>query len=175
VVIAVVVWLIVRGGDDNGNKNSSGQLTQPVPRVPGVPPVSLDAASLKNFVQSQGHPVYWVGARQDRNYEVTRTSDGSVYIRYLPKNVKAGDRRPAFLTVGTYPNNDPEKSVRNGSKRRGFGLITVAGGHALTNSNPPARSVYVAYSGSKYLVEVWDPSPGRSLDLVRSGAVTPVR
>ena len=35
-------------------------------------------------------------------YELTRSADGSFYVRYLPAGAKPGDPRPEFLTVATY-------------------------------------------------------------------------
>jgi hypothetical protein len=36
-------------------------------------------------------------------------------------------------------------------------------------------SVYLAWPGSRYEVEVFDPSPKHALDLVLSGAIVPIR
>src|SRR4051794_6955339 len=107
IVIAIILWLILRGGDDNNNASTS----QPVPQRPGLPAVLLDHSSLQNYASGQSSPVYWIGARNGRGYEVTRTGDGSTYIRYLPKGVKAGDPRPQYLTVGSYPNSDAAAAV----------------------------------------------------------------
>jgi hypothetical protein len=48
------------------------------------------------------------------------------------------------------------------------------GGLALVDADRPS-SVYLAYEGQPYQVEVYDPSPDRALELVTSGAVQPVR
>src|SRR3954452_13369081 len=108
IVIAIILWLILRGGDDNNNATNQ---SQPTPQRPGLPAVLLDRASLKNYSSGQNAPVYWVGARDKRRYEVTRTADGSTYIRYLPTGVKAGDARPEFLTVASNPNAKPIDAI----------------------------------------------------------------
>ena len=171
IVLAIVIWLIVRGGDDNDSK----QTAQPVPQRPGLPAVSLDKDSLKNYASGQSQPVYWVGPRPQRKYEVTRTGDGSTYIRYLPPGVKAGDKRPAYLTVGSYPNNNPLNAVREAGSKKGSSVAKVPAGGEAVISGTSSNSVYLAYPNSKVLVEVWDPKPGRSAELVRSGAVVRVR
>jgi hypothetical protein len=33
------------------------------------------------------HPVYWAGPRPSYTYELTRTSDGRIFVRYLPTGV----------------------------------------------------------------------------------------
>ena len=46
------------------------------------------------------------------------------------------------------------------------------GGTALVNENTPT-SVYLAYPGSEYQIEVFDPDPARALKLVTSGQIQP--
>src|SRR4051794_7181434 len=174
IVVGVIIWLIVRGGGDD-NSNNAGQ-GQPTPQRPGLPAVLLDQSSLKNYASGQSGPIYWVGARDKRSYEVTRTGDGSTYIRYLPTGVKAGDPRPEFLTVGSYPNSNATQAVEQAGGAKGNTVLKVqGGGEAVANLTNPGRSIYLAYPKSNVLIEVWDPKPGRSLDLVRAGAVIPVR
>src|SRR5919201_2839756 len=61
---------------------TSGQV-KPV----GAPATGSKAASveqLKALASALGHRIYWAGARKSVTYELTRTKDGSVYVRYLP-------------------------------------------------------------------------------------------
>ena len=48
-------------------------------------------AELEAVAKSLGHPVYWAGPRKGVTYELTRTTDGKVYIRYLPRGTHVGD------------------------------------------------------------------------------------
>ena len=48
------------------------------------------------------------------------------------------------------------------------------GGLAIWSKKRPT-SVYLAYPGSDYLVEVFDPSAERARELVLSGEVAPIR
>jgi hypothetical protein len=170
IAIAIILWLVLSGGDDD---NNTANQSQPTPQRPGLPAVRLDQSSLKSYASGQDDPVYWVGPRDNRGYEVTRTNDGSTYIRYLPTGVKAGDPRPEFLTVGSYPNAKALASVRQAGKKKGYTTTELDGGGEAV-SNTGGRSVYLAFPNSPVLIEVWDPKPGRSLDLVRGGAVVPV-
>src|SRR3954454_2331468 len=124
-VIALVLWLILRGGGDDNTATNQGQ---PTPQRPGLPAVLLDRASLKNYSSGQATPVYWAGPREKRRYEVTRTNDGSTYIRYLPSGAKAGDSRPEFLTVGSYPNSNALKSVEQAAGQKGNSILKLEGG-----------------------------------------------
>jgi len=171
VVIAIVLWLILRGGGDD-NKTST-QASQPVPQRPGLPAVALDTTSLKNYAKGEASPVYWVGSRNDRRYEVTRTNDGATYVRYLPPGVKAGDSRAAYLTVGTYPSANPQKAIDDGARTPGSTVVDVpGGGRGWTKTK---NNIYIAFPQVKQLIEVWDPNEGRALQLAKSGEVVPVR
>jgi hypothetical protein len=48
-------------------------------------------------------PVCWAGWKPRTRYEVTLAKGGTVYVRYLPPGVRAGDPREGLLTVATYP------------------------------------------------------------------------
>jgi hypothetical protein len=52
--------------------------------------------------------------------------------------------------------------------------VRVEGGAtAVVNKNTPT-SVYLAYSGSEYQVEVFDPDLQRALRVVRAGRIKPI-
>ena len=95
-------------------------------------------------------------------------------MRYLDESAQAGDPRPLFLTVGSYPVPDAVAALRKAAAQPGVKLRQVAsGGLALINIKNPT-SVYLAYPGSDDQIEVYDPSPQRALRLVLSGQVKPV-
>jgi hypothetical protein len=154
------VWLLVIR--DNGSSS-------------GSKPVVASADDVRALPSSVGHVVYWAGPRPSVTYELTHTSRGYVYIRYLPPGVKVGDKRPNFLTVGTYPKPNAFASVEKAANRKGEIVRKIGnGGLAVTSPKGP-QSVYFAYPGSDVLVEVYDPSPAKALHSIISGQVTPVR
>jgi hypothetical protein len=123
--------------------------------------------------QTVGHPVYWAGPKAGFRYELTHTSDGRIYIRYLPSDVAAGSSAPKYLTVGTYPVNDALATVRAIGAKTGGSLMKLAsGGVAAVDPDHPL-SIYIAYPGSGYEIEVYDPTPNRARELVSSGAIVP--
>ncbi len=52
-----------------------------------------------------GIPIYWAGEQPGVTYELTKTDDNRVFIRYLPAGVPIGSNQP-YLTIGTYPVSD---------------------------------------------------------------------
>jgi hypothetical protein len=72
-VIAVVLWLVFHGG--------GSWSTSPVPR--GTKAVRISLKGLKTLARL-GVLIYWVGQEPGVNYELTKTADNRVFIRYLP-------------------------------------------------------------------------------------------
>ena len=90
-VIALTLWLLLRG--------SSSRSGSPVPR--GATAVRVSLKGLKTLA-ALGIPIYWAGQRPGTTYELTKTADNRVFIRYLPAGVPIGSGK-GYLTIGTYP------------------------------------------------------------------------
>jgi hypothetical protein len=159
--VALLAWLVLGGGDDDG-----GQANEPQ---------AVSVEDLQEEAGSSQLPVFWAGPQAGTTYEFTETSDGSVYVRYLPEDAEIGDPSPDFLTVATYPLENGYARVLAAAEEEGAETEELPnGGLALVDADRPS-SVYLAYEGEPYQVEVYDPSPDRALELVTSGAVQPVR
>jgi hypothetical protein len=159
--VAIVLWLVLRNG---------GQSAQ----APADTATAASTQRLAAAARSIGHPIYWVGPRPGFVYELSRTKDGRVYIRYLPPGVKVGSRRPGYLTVGTYPQQHAFATLRATAKAQGVPTIALAGGGVAFQDKRRPTSVYLAYPGSDFQIEVFDPSPVRAFELVSSGQLAAV-
>ena len=104
-------------------------------------------------------------------YELTQTPSGRVFIRYLPKGEKAGSATP-HLFVATFPVEDA-LAVTQRAAQGGVKFPVGRGGVAFYSKSSPSN-VYVAFPGSDYQIEVFDPDPARAQALVRSGQVQPI-
>jgi hypothetical protein len=161
VLVGLVVWLLA-GGDDDSTPTSSSSAT------------AASAQDLAQLPATVGHPVYWAGPMRGVTYELTRTSDGQIYIRYLPAGVSIGSNEPKYLAVGTYPATNALAAVRGIAKRLDAKAMRLNGGGAAVQDTKHPTSVYLAYPRSDYQVEVYDPSPARALQLVLSGKIIPI-
>jgi hypothetical protein len=160
-VAFVAVWLVSRGGDN-----------VTIPSGPG--PVAVSQAQLDKLAAQTNHQVYWAGPEAGA-YELTRTTDGRIYIRYLPSSSKVGDPSAKYLTVGTYTEKNAFRSIQRAARRPGAVSLNLdRGGLLVFNASTP-KSVYFGYPGANYQVEVYDPSPMHARTLVLSGAVKPIR
>jgi hypothetical protein len=154
----------------------SGQISAVGTPPHGGPASRLASAhQLSALAVSLGHPIYWAGIDPKRSYEVTKTRDGRVYVRYLPQGVRPGDRRPDFLTVGTYPLANAGRLVKATARKNGVPIIHVPGGGVAFADKKHPSSVYIAYPTSALEIEVYAPTSGRALQLVASGQIAPVR
>jgi hypothetical protein len=161
VVVGVIVWLIVKGGDSKRSASS-----------PAASAVSL--GTLRSLRTQLGHDVYWAGRRSESTYELTQVN-ANLYLRYLPAGVSVGDPRPNFLTVGTYPTRHAYGLLKRQSRRSGNQSRPAARGGIAVWSNQRPQSVYVAYPGSDLQVEVYAPWAGRARRVATSGTLKPIR
>jgi hypothetical protein len=135
-------------------------------------PTAASVHALKSLAKELGHPIYWAGARPAYRYELSRTTSGNVFIRYLPAGVKVGDPRARYLTVATYPFPGAFAAVTKAAA--GAATIKLAHGGIGVVDRAYPKSIHVAYPGVAYQIEVYDPSPSAGRKLVASGAISPV-
>jgi hypothetical protein len=167
IAVAFVVWLLVRGGDSNtASTTTNGQ---------AVGPVATSEDELRSLSDELGHPLYWAGPIPDQTYELTRTSDNRLFIRYLPKGVPVGIRQAAYTIVGTYPVENAYKVLQTLAKKPDESSFSAPSGGFAVYSTTQANNVYLAYPGSNLQIEVYDPSPQQARGLITSGQVAAVR
>ena len=166
-IAAVAVWLIF--DDGSSSPKPSTQTVSP------IAPVALSASGLHTLTATlnkvHGQPIYWAGTKSGDLYELRRTSNGNVYVRYLPRNVKAGSPAASYLTVATYPFTGAYAALQKVAGSNGVAI--PGGGIAVVDKKDP-KSVHVAYPNVNYQVEVYDPSPATALSVASSGNVRPV-
>lgn len=161
-VILFAVMLLTRG--------HSGKTTLP----PVGTPAGVSESQLEALAAQSNQPIYWAGPRPGA-YELTRTTDGRTYIRYLPSTDKVGDRTPSYLTVGTYPTKQAFSAVKRAAARQGGVSVKIEHGGLLVFNADSPKSVYFSYPKSGYQVEVYDPSPQQARTLVLGGKITPIK
>jgi hypothetical protein len=160
--VAFAAWLVLRerGGE--------------TPAADGPVSSAASVAQLRALPNRTGHPVYWAGRVEDHTYELTRPTDGNVYVRYLPPGVRVGDRQPDYTTVGTYPRPGAMRELRRLSRQPGAVSFPVADGGIAVYGRARPTSVYLAFPGEDVQVEVYDPTPRKARRLARSGRVRPI-
>lgn len=146
--------------------------TAPAPAKPENVPVSDIVAT----AAAVGHPIYWIGRKAGITYELTKATDGRVWVRYLPASTDSAAQTAATLrlTIGTYPVKNAYTATLAASKQAGSVAIPVKGGIGFYAAASPGN-VYLAFKGVNYQIEVFDPVAATAQKLVRTGQIRPVR
>lgn len=157
---AVTLWIF---RDDDSSSSAAAE------------PEAVTASELSDFAAEQSTPVYWLGERGDDTYELTDSSSGRVYIRYLPEGTDAGDERADFVTVATYPSNDGVAELGKAAREEtGAKLGKTDDGAVLLIDPASPNNAHLAYRGANLQIEIYSPVPGEALRLAARGAVRPI-
>jgi hypothetical protein len=168
IAVAFIVWLVVRGGDSNSS--SVGQ-TQ---TVSAIAPVAASPDRLRELSVEVGRPIYWAGPISNTTYELTRTSQDRIFIRYLPRGVPVGTKQADYAIVGTYSVPNAYGVLQSLAKKEGETSFRAPNGGIAVYDTSRSTNVYLAYPGSNVQIEVFDPSAERARALITSGQVVPV-
>jgi hypothetical protein len=160
VAAGLVAWLVASGGGTSSTKRA--------------PAAAASIQQIRALATAMRHPIYWAGPQKGFKYELSRTSEGLTYIRYLPKSAPIGDSHAKYLSVGTYPVKDAPGAVRAMAKRLGVTPSTLSGGAIAVQDTKHPQSVYLAYPGSNLQIEVFDPSPSVARHLALSGGISAI-
>jgi hypothetical protein len=163
------VWVFVRS-ENNGSSPTTTQT--PGARTSVRRATAQTLATLSRVAQ---RPVYWAGPRPRTKLELTQTTDGRVYIRYLPLSVKIGDRRGSYLIIATYRVANAYKATQRAAQESGAHRLRLRGEAIGVYNDASPTNVYFALPKSDYQVEVYHPSPIRARALVVSGKIRPIR
>lgn len=136
-------------------------------------PQALNLAQLKTFARKVGHPVYWLGAKPGAAYEVSQSTDGRIFVRYLPSAAQVGSKTP-YTTVGTYPVPNALTVTRARAAAGGSVRVPLGRGAVAFYASSRPTNVYVAFPDVDYQVEVYDPQALKARSRVVSGRVVRV-
>jgi hypothetical protein len=166
IVIAAIAAIVIAAvtGYMLSPKGASATAS-PLPEI-GTPTI-VDQQTLSKISAYVG-PIYWNGPDADAQYEVTVTSGGSVYVRYLPKKVAAGSK-DKYLTVATYRSADDLGDVLSGDK--GATRVTGSNGAVIVTTAKAPLSAYFSFPEANFQVEVFSPKSGQAKELVDTGHV----
>jgi hypothetical protein len=167
-LIALAVWLLVRGGDSG----SSGSTT-PASVTP-LAPVAASQSDIQQLSSQVGRPIYWLGPERGKVYELQRTPQDRIYVRYLPPSASIGTKRAGYALVGTYPVQSAYSVLKGLAKGDGEATFKAPHNAIAVYSTSRPTNIYLAYPGSDVQIEVYDPDPARAHSLVTSGRVVPV-
>ena len=153
-LVAVIVIALLGGGDDK------------VSLTPGEPQI-VSVSQLEGFADDAEHPVYWVGERDETEYELTETDNGRIFVRYLPEG--GAENTAKALTVASYPLKEAAAALERTAGEGGGEQIAKSddGAVVLLDPNSP-NNVHMAYPGENTQIEVFSPVAGEALRLSKT-------
>jgi hypothetical protein len=175
----LLIWVVLERDDSSPRDSASrrdGDITEAAVRSgSGTGPVGVSAKGLRTLAGAFEQPIYWAGARPGYRYSLRQTADGDFYVRYLPPGVDVGERQRQLLIVATYLEPNAYTELQRRVRQEGGFTIALPRGALAYYPEQTSNSVYLAYPGVQYQVEVFDPSPQQARRLIISGRIVPVR
>jgi hypothetical protein len=138
-----------------------------------VTAVGVSRSGLTTIAGSLGRPIYWAGARSGVKYELTVAPDGRMYVRYLPTGVAVGTKT-RYLTIGTYPFSNALAVTTRVAHQKGSVVVPAPSGAIAFYRKAIPTNVFVAFPGSSYQIEVYDPSATAARKIVSGGLISTV-
>jgi hypothetical protein len=175
VAAGLVAWVLIDDGDDEAAAPAT-TVPAATPALPATPsetvsrPTLVTVGELRADAAASSGPIYWAGARPGTRLELSKTSGGTFFLRYLPSGTAAGDLQP-HLTVATYARANGFEEVESAAKNDGSTSLELDGGGLAVYDAKAPTNVHVAYPGEPYQVEVYSPEKGVALQLVTTGKV----
>ena len=126
-LVAFVVWLLVRGG---GSGSSGQPSAEPIAPMAASPVATSATSRSRSAGRSTGS-----GPRTDKVYELQRTSQDRIYVRYLPPGVSVGTKQAGYPLVGTYPVSNAYDVLKSLAKTSGESSFTAPRGAIAVYSN----------------------------------------
>jgi hypothetical protein len=160
VVVGVILWLVLRGSDT----------TSPAPHKTVA---AVSESGLATLAATLRSPIYWLGGRARVSYEVTQLPDGKLYVRYLPPGVKAGSPRP-YPFAATLPFANAFSRTTAVADRPGAVRIPIAPNAVAFYNRALPTNAWIAFRGSNYQIELYDPDPARMRRVIAEDKVQPV-
>jgi hypothetical protein len=165
-VVGVGVWLALSHNSKKNNSGNGGNVTS------AIGPNAVSQSGLRDQAARLAGPLYWAGPKRGYHYEFQRTTNGHLYVRYLPKGVGIKQKPGRFLIVATYPWSHPYSALKKIAHGRG---VDGPGGSFIIPARPgDSTSVLIAWPRGSDEVEVYHPTPGKAAAIAASGLITTV-
>ena len=160
---SLAIWLLegCGGGDSSDDSTVAAEI--------------VDANALKDRSEAQESPIYWAGEQEGTELELSVPEEGRTYVRYLTEGAPAGDPQPDFLTIGTYAFAGPIPALEELADKPGGVQRSAPGGGVVYFNRKASGSVYLAYPGQEFEIEVFDPDPAQGEGTRHLGRDRPCR
>jgi hypothetical protein len=156
------------GATPNASASASGFPSSIATQAFGPQIVTRDELLAK--AKSFGLATYWNGQMVGTQIELTITTQGQFYVRYLPEGVEVGSKDKYFTVASLYDAN-AYINVQNLAAQPGAKWRTYQTGATAAAASATDENIYFAYDGYPILVDVFTTNPDEGWALVDAGAI----
>lgn len=167
-LLALALWLTGVIGTSGSSSTSTTAMAAPAGDIPVGVPTVVSVKQLQELAGSRG-PIYWAGQRRNTKLEVTVTTKGAVFVRYLPQDASAGTKSK-YLTVGTYDDNVGYTALTSASAKRAS-VVKAKSGAVIATFKKEPTSTYFSFPQAAFQVEVYAPRPWQSRKMTDAGQI----
>lgn len=170
IVVAAIISFTV-GGDDN-KSSSSNSNTNTV--ASAQPPVN--AEGLKTAVSAVGGAgkVFWAGEEAGFTYVLRTEANGQASVRYIPTDGDPQAQGAVYRVLGSYPIKDAFNVTKKAGEAADSVLLTNSDGSIVVYNKNKTTNVYIAFPKVDVQIEIFDPTPGKALELATSGRIVAI-
>lgn len=168
IVVAAIISFTV-GGDDK--KSSSSNTTIAATQQPPV-----NAEGLKTAVAAVGGAgkVFWAGEEAGFTYVLSTQENGQASVRYIPADGDPQAGGPVYRVLGSYPIRDAFNVTKKAGEAADSVLLTNSDGSVVVYNKNKTTNVYIAFPKVDVQIEIFDPTPGKALELATSGRIVAI-
>jgi len=164
IAVALGLYFLLRSDKKGGGHGATG-------KYKAVSAVVLTSSQIRSeSLIIQGEQFFWAGPKRGYQTEFRRTVDGFIYVRYLPNGVHVGQAGD-FLDIATYPFAQAVNGLKNQAKKAHATVVRGRGGSYIYVDPKRPRTVYMAFNGINYQVEIFGQNPIDSVTLAKSGKI----
>jgi hypothetical protein len=167
-VLGVVVALMLLAGAGFAGWFIRGEDEDATKEIKVGVPTIVSSSELQDFAVDH-YPLYWAGKVPDTKIELTLTSKNGVFVRYIPKDAKAGVE-DEHLTVATYDSIGGYDGLAGASKKVAD-VEHGKNGAVITVFKEQPLSTYFSFENATFQVEVFSPNKGEAKKMTDAGDI----
>jgi hypothetical protein len=171
VVVVAIVAVVSFRLSGSSKKSSTPSVTTP---SKDSTQVNLSADGIRTAVKALGKVVYWAGDESGDTYVLQTFANGQTTVRYVPSGGDPTSSGAIYRLMGSYPIKNAFNVTKQAASGGNSVLVTNSDGSVVLYNKSKMTNVYVAFPKVDVQVEIFDPTPGKALELATSGAIKPI-
>ena len=170
IVVAAIISFSVGGDDKDSAPANNGGATASASNAP------VNTDGLKALVTAVGGAgkVFWAGEEAGSTYVLRTEANGQASVRYIPSGGDPNAQGAVYRVLGSYPIKGAFDVTKKAAEGADSVLLTNSDGSIVVYNKNKTTNVYIAFPDVDVQIEIFDPTPGKALELATSGRIVKV-